>query len=141
MYHFFTKTLNIPKHRSLTFAMGCTGAARPNFMCGVVLFQKRYKWWLLNYQRRWSDKKWTFIKFHSIFYKKVSIFQIFLEKCHWNCAATLYVITEKCQKDNIFNFLKVKSDKIGFWRMGSDFLLHKMSVTFLKCDMKSLKKW
>ena len=34
-------------HRYLTSAMGCTGAARPNFMCGVVLFQK-------------SDKKVTF---------------------------------------------------------------------------------
>ena len=35
----------------------------------------------------------------------------------------------------------MKSGKIGLWKMGSDILLHKMSVTFLKCNIKSLKKW
>ena len=53
----------------------------------------------------------------------------------------LFLITKKWQKDNAFNFLKVKLNKIELWKMDSDFLLHIMSVTFLKCDMKSLKKW
>ena len=30
-------------HRYLTSAMGCTGAARLNFKCGMVLFQKSDK--------------------------------------------------------------------------------------------------